>query len=365
MIKKNKWKLIISSVIIMLPALLGIFGAKILPEKIAVHWGFNGNADGFMTSSLAFFILPAILLATHWICMIITAVVDKNAEQSKKALEIIFWIIPATSLITCGSVFAAALGYTTKLHIFVLAIIAVAFIIIGNYMPKMTRNRTLGIKTKLTLANDENWNATHRFGGKVFVITGFLALLAIPLPPSAMPVVLIIIIALIVIIPYIYSYCFYRKQLANGTATKEEYKKSYKEAMGKKAAIISSVIVVIILIGVAIIMFVGDIETELGEDSLTVNASFAYSLTLDYDEITAIEYREDGVDGTRTVGFASAKLLLGTFQNDELGAYTRYTETGNCPCVVITANEKTYVIGVKLEAAVKEIYDRISAEISE
>ncbi|MBR2431563.1 MAG: SdpI family protein [Clostridia bacterium] len=365
MIKKNKWRLIISSIIIMLPCLLGFFGSNLLPETIATHWGVNGTADGFMSSSLAFIILPAILLAIHWICMIISAAIDKNSEQNRKVMEITFWIIPVISLISCGTIFAAALGYTTKLHIFVLAIIAVAFIVIGNYMPKTTRNRTMGIKIRWTLANDENWNATHRFSGKVFVIAGFLSLLSIFLPPKALPFVLIAIIAAGTIIPVVYSYSFYKKQLASGSVTKEEYKKSYDKLMGKKYSIIGSVAAVIILVGVAILMFVGNIETTLGEDALTVKASFGYGATLNYDDITEIEYREDGVDGARTVGFASAKLLLGTFQNDELGTYTRFTTARNCACVVIKANDHVYVIGVNNEATVKEIYERISSEISE
>ena len=47
MIKNNKIKFIISSLIILLPMLIGIFGGKLLPEEIAVHWGLNGEADGY------------------------------------------------------------------------------------------------------------------------------------------------------------------------------------------------------------------------------------------------------------------------------------------------------------------------------
>jgi uncharacterized membrane protein len=79
MIKKNKWKLIISSIIIMLPALLGIFGGDRLPEKIATHFGLDGVADGFMNASTAFIIMPTILLVIHWLCIILTTVLDKNS----------------------------------------------------------------------------------------------------------------------------------------------------------------------------------------------------------------------------------------------------------------------------------------------
>ena len=97
MLKRNKGKLIASSIVILLPMLFGFFGGTLLPETFAVHWGFDGQADGFGSSSI-FFILPPILLAIHWLCMIFTAVVDKNVDQNQKILGIMFWIIPTISL---------------------------------------------------------------------------------------------------------------------------------------------------------------------------------------------------------------------------------------------------------------------------
>ena len=70
MIKNNKVKVIISSLVILLPMLIGFFGGKLLPEEIAVHWGFNGEADGYMNASMTFIVLPLILLAFHIGCMI-------------------------------------------------------------------------------------------------------------------------------------------------------------------------------------------------------------------------------------------------------------------------------------------------------
>ena len=127
--------------------------------------------------------------------------------------------------------------------------------------------------------------------------------------------------------------------------------------------IISLIVMLVLVIVLPIIMFSGKIETSLDEDSLNVQATFWKDAELKYENIDSIEYRADGVDGTRISGFGSAKLLLGTFNNDELGMHTRYTE-GNCPCVIIKSDGKNYVIGVNDEATVKEIYERVSAEIS-
>ncbi len=367
MIGKNKWKLIISSILILLPMLLGFFGAKFLPEEIAIHWGINGNADGFMSPFAVFIVLPLIMLVVHWICMLISTHVDKNAEQNRKIMNITFWIIPFISLAVCGSIFFSALGYGVNMSSFVYVVLGIAFIVIGNYMPKTVRNRTMGIKIKWTLANDENWNATHRFAGKIYVIVGILSLLAIPLPTVALPFVLIAVILLCVVLPVIYSYRFYKKQLSDGKATKEDYKNEYVSMFGnKKITIIITVIIsVIVAIILFIVMFTGNIETTLNDTSFCVKASYWNDISIDYEDIDSIEYRENGVDGERIMGFGSARLLVGNFQNEEFGSYTRYTYTGKKPCVVIKADGRTIVVGADDAQTVKSIYDRIFAEISE
>ena len=51
-------------------------------------------------------------------------------------------------------------------------IIGVMFIGLGNYMPKLKQNYTIGIKVPWTLNSEENWNMTHRMAGKVYVVGG-------------------------------------------------------------------------------------------------------------------------------------------------------------------------------------------------
>ena len=109
MLKKNKWTLIISSIVILLPMLLGVFGSAFLPESFAVHWGADGVADGFGGTAF-FFIFPPILLALHWGCAILTVVLDKNAEQNRKIFRIVLWIIPVISLVSSGMIVSGALG---------------------------------------------------------------------------------------------------------------------------------------------------------------------------------------------------------------------------------------------------------------
>ena len=63
--------------------------------------------------------------------------------------------------------------------------------------------------------------------------------------------------------------------------------------------------------------------------------------------------------GRRTLGFASAKLSLGIFVNDDLGSHTRYTYNSCKAAIVIRAEEKTLVINAKTPEATREIYNML------
>ncbi len=367
MIRKNKLKLIISSIVILLPMLAGLLCKDILGDTIAIHWGISGEADGFASPTVAFVVLPLVFLAIHWGCMILTSVIDKGEEQSAKIQGLIFWIIPTMSIVSFGMMLANALGYTLGAGALVYVVIGVMFIVIGNYLPKTTRSRTMGIKIKWTMANDENWAATHRFGGRVWVIVGFVCVLATPIPMTAFPFIMFAVIALAVLSPVIYSYKFYRKQIREGSVTKEQYNEEYKRFFGnsRPIKITSFVIIALIVILLSVTMFTGKLEVTLGDESVEVDASFWSDVSIDYEKIDAVEYREECAVGRKVNGFDSARLRLGIFESEELGVYTRYAYAKADSYVLLTIDGKYVVIGAESAEQTKAIYDRISEEISE
>lgn len=211
MIKNNKFKTIISSAIILVPIAAGLLLWDKLPDKIATHWDFSGNADGFSSKPFAVFFMPLFLLAMHLICLAVSSFDKANRKQNKKVLGLVFWICPVISLFTNAAVYSAAMGINFNIGSVALIVMGIAFAIIGNYLPKTTQNRTIGIKIKWTLESEENWNATHRFGGKVWAIGGVVLILSAFLPKAAIPFVLIVILPILVITPIVYSYLYHKK----------------------------------------------------------------------------------------------------------------------------------------------------------
>lgn len=237
--------------------------------------------------------------------------------------------------------------------------LGVMFIVIGNYLPKIKQNRTLGIKISWTLNNEENWNKTHRFGGKVWVIGGLMILFSVFLPSTAMVLVMVCVIVAMVIIPTVYSYCIFKKHQKEGVA----YVAPPKSKAEKIAVRITAIIVPVILIGTAVLMFTGDIEVHCDDKSFQINADYWTDLKVQYSEIDTISYRENFDTGIRTNGLGSARLSMGIFQNDEFGSYTLYSYTGAEEFIVLTSGKKTLVIGMKDPNETQEIYDTIWEKI--
>ncbi len=208
MIKENKTKLIITSIVTLLPIIIGVILWKQLPEQIATHWGINSEPDAYSSKSFAVFGLPLFLLAIHWVCVFVTILDPKKKNINPKMFSIVLWICPAISLVMNTMIYVIALGKELKFVSGIIVFMGVLFIIIGNYLPKCRQSYTMGIKLPWTLDNEENWNKTHRFAGTLWVIGG-IVIIATAIFESF--IIFFSIMLLMVIIPTIYSYMHYKK----------------------------------------------------------------------------------------------------------------------------------------------------------
>ena len=344
--KKNILKAIISSIVILLPIIFGIIFWDSLPDTITTHFGADGTPDGASSKAFAVFGLPLILLALHWVCVLTTFLTNRKNGQSDKVYTLLFFIMPMLSIFVATLIYATAFNYDLHLGSILCVISGLMFVLMGNYMPKITRNRTMGIKIKWTLASDENWAATHRVAGRVWFFGGFVVMLGAFLPLNALMIAALPAILLLVLIPTVYSYVFYRKQLASGEIDETKTLVTKKD---KIIGIVVTTVITILLVGVGILMFTGDVKATAGENALEIEATYYDDLTLTYDKIDSVELCEDFDIGARQMGFGSAKLSLGIFKSNTLGTYTLYSYNGADAHVVIKSGDKTLVIGLENE----------------
>ena len=209
--KKYSWKIIFSSLIILMPMFAGFILWNDLPEQIPIHWNWQGEADGWSSKLFAVAGLPVIMLLMHLFCVWATSGDEKNKTQSGKIFTLVLCVVPAASLFVGVITYSAALGEIFSITRVMPVVFGVLFICIGNYMPKCKPNRTIGIRVKWTFESDENWNATHRFAGRVWMVGGLMVLLTVFLPENILSAALVSLLAITGAVPIIYSYLFSKK----------------------------------------------------------------------------------------------------------------------------------------------------------
>ena len=227
MLKKFKWPLILSSVAIILPVIVGLCIWNILPDAIPIHFDINGNPDSYAGKAVAVFAFPAGMLALHWLCILCSMKLDPKSKNtiSSKAFNLVIWITPLITLVLCAIIYLYALGVPVSVGFVVSLLMGSMFVLIGNYLPKCKQSYTMGIKLPWTLNDEENWNKTHRFGGFVWVIGG-LVILATSFLANFW--ILLGVLVFMVALPTIYSYSLYRKSKTTKTEEIEVIKEDNK-----------------------------------------------------------------------------------------------------------------------------------------
>ena len=214
MLKQYKNTLILTSLVLLIPVFVGMLLWNQLPEQLPTHWGINGEIDGWSSKPFAVFGLPGIILALHFVCVLASAADPQHQNYNHKMMILVLWICPVINLILSALIYAAALGYSVPVETIMPVLVGVLFIVIGNWLPKCKQTYTMGIKLPWTFASEENWNATHRFGGKVWFFGGIATMLSAFFGNFW---ILLVILAAMVILPTVYSYLYYKKH-EKGTA---------------------------------------------------------------------------------------------------------------------------------------------------
>ena len=208
MFKENKKTLFITCAVILLPIVAGLLLWDRLPDRIPTHWGMGGEVDGWSSKGFAVFAMPALMLGIQLLCFFVTASDPKRGNIRRKYLSMVLWIIPVLSVMTSCISYAVALGAQIRVEQVIPGFIGLMFVIIGNYMPKFQQSYTMGIRLPWTLSSEENWNRTHRFGGKIWALGGIGVLFCTLM---GWGIASIAILAVVVIVPTVYSYVLYRK----------------------------------------------------------------------------------------------------------------------------------------------------------
>lgn len=358
MILKNKKLLVLTSLLTLLPIPVGLLLWDRFPETIAIHFGITGQADGFASLPVAVFVPPLIMLAGQWLCILATSLDKGNKNRNQKMQTIVLWTIPLICNLSCCGIYALALGWEFSPVAWTMIPMGILFAIIGNYMPKTRMNGTIGIKIHWTYTSQENWNATHRFAGKIWVIGGILIALCGFLPHIWAIGVMFAGLLIMVILPILYSWRYYKKEVAAGKELLPAF-----PGMDKKTRKMNIIFLVLLVVFLCFVLFWGHIDYVFFDDCLMVDTNMYTDYVLHYDVIDSVEYRDSNVPGLRVGGYGSFRLLMGFFENEEFGTYTRYTYYKPEACVVVHTAKQVIVLSGEDAGSTQVLYETLLEHI--
>lgn len=153
-----------------------------LPDTVPIHWGFDGQPDGWggkssilFTASLPFAIL--LLLA-------VLPRMDPKGKNFQRFQPVYRIFLILLTVFMCGVSWLSELTVYNVLpsggslvNTLVMGGLGLVFLVLGNYMPRIKQNYTFGCRTPWALNDEHNWNRTQRMGGIVFVVMGAVLLL--------------------------------------------------------------------------------------------------------------------------------------------------------------------------------------------
>jgi uncharacterized membrane protein len=182
-----------------------------LPDPMPSHWNAAGQIDGWMPKFWGAMLIPGIM-AVIWLTFLVLPRISPRGfemEPFTRAWGFLRVAILAYMLLIGVLVLRAATNQGEISQRVLLGGMGVLFVVMGNFLGKVTRNFFVGIRTPWTLANEEVWSRTHRLGGKCFVVAGLFVVACAVAGLGFWTMIAAIVAA--GLIPVAYSYVIYKK----------------------------------------------------------------------------------------------------------------------------------------------------------
>lgn len=149
-----------------------------LPARVPTHWNAQGQIDGYGPKWSLFIFGPGILAFTLGLFGVIPWLSPRHFTVDTFRSTYLYIMV---LILACFAYFHALMLWAARAgHVDISKAmwggICLLMALLGNVMGKVRRNFYIGIRTPWTIADERVWNATHRFGGKTFVLGGLASL---------------------------------------------------------------------------------------------------------------------------------------------------------------------------------------------
>ncbi len=199
------------------------FTAGRLPDgtMLPIHWNAAGEPDDFAPALYALLIpagMVAFITALFSLIPRLEPLQDK-LEGSAPVLRASWIGMLFLSVLIAMTIGLPAYGISMPINT-ILVGVGVLFVVLGNALPKSRPGFFVGIRTPWAIIDTDNWIATHRLGGRLFMLAGLAILVAgiIPLQAEATAIVLIAAVAAASLVPFVYSWWLWHTRRSGPSA---------------------------------------------------------------------------------------------------------------------------------------------------
>ena len=200
--------------IVLLPFVYLAYIWNQLPEKVPMHWNIKGEIDRY-GDKIELIIIQILLHLLVYVIFLVVPKIDPKNKLNKMGNKLQTIKVLLTTFM---SILALFIIYSAKNQSFtnpnyIVLLIGILYIILGNYFKTIKANYFIGIRTPWTLENETVWKETHKLGGKMWFVGGIIVVLSsLILDKRPNFTIFLIITGIITIIPIVYSYLLFRNE---------------------------------------------------------------------------------------------------------------------------------------------------------
>jgi uncharacterized membrane protein len=160
-------KITLASTVLAFAASLAVYAW--LPETVPIHFDLAGNPNGFASRFVGAFLLPAFML--------ILVGIGSTKRVANPAIGTAAALVSTFFLVLHGLMLRAALtaGGLGNILWFVMGLF---FVALGLVLPRVRRNRWVGVRTPWSMSSPEAWARSQRGGGYAMIVAGVLIALS-------------------------------------------------------------------------------------------------------------------------------------------------------------------------------------------
>jgi uncharacterized membrane protein len=192
---------------------VSLYFYPILPESMASHWGIRGNVDGYMPKAAAAFLVPIMLAGLSLLLLAIPRIdpLKANIVKFRRHYDGFIFVFCAFMFLLHVQTIVWSLGVRISPADTMPLFIGVLFYYMGVMVENAKRNWFIGIRTPWTLSSDSVWDKTHRLGGRLFKVSGIIALFGVIFPAFSFYLV-IVPVSSVAFYTMLYSYLEFKKE---------------------------------------------------------------------------------------------------------------------------------------------------------